>query len=309
MTERRRRTLIFSGAVAALLLLAAAIAERHLKATIEHAMSVRTGRPVRIGGDLTVHLLSMHPRVSALQVSVGNPPWSPAGEAAEAERVTLLLGGTGGCRRCRYGGWRSSGPTCTWCAMRSGHANWQMYEEGPGHGPPLIHSLSMPDARVELHDARRHLEFNGTVSAADEADDGAAPLLVEGAGQLNGRAASFWVRGDPLSRGAPQPAVPLQPRGALRRDAPARAGRGRNALRPRQATRQLRRARPGHGGRVLPRGSEDAADRAVRTVRRDGAQRHALRVQPPAGARRRERCRGQRQRGRGGRPRPRSRRS
>ncbi len=199
MTERRRRTLIFSGAVAALLLLAAAIAERHLKATIEHAMSVRTGRPVRIGGDLTVHLLSMHPRVSALQVSVGNPPWSPAGEAAEAERVTLLLEWHWGLPPLQIRRLEIVGANLHLVRDARGRANWQMYEEGPGHGPPLIHSLSMPDARVELHDARRHLEFNGTVSAADEADDGAAPLLIEGAGQLNGRAASFWVRGDPLA--------------------------------------------------------------------------------------------------------------
>ena len=80
-----------------------------------------------------------------------------------------------------------------------GRANWHLHAEGPGKGPPLMHSLSMPDAQVELHDARRHLEFTGTVSAGDEPGQSGSPLRIEGAGQLNGRAASFVLLGDPLA--------------------------------------------------------------------------------------------------------------
>ncbi len=198
MAGRRRRTLISVGAAAALLLLAVAIGERHLKATLEHALSVRTGRPVRIGGELTVRLFSVHPRVRALEVSVGNPRWLPPGEAAAAERVSVLLEWRWALPPLQIRRLEILGANLHLVRDAQGHANWQMHEAGPGNGPPLIRSLAVPGARVELHDAWRHLEFTGTVSAADEAVQGTGPLLIEGAGQLNGRAARFWVRGDPL---------------------------------------------------------------------------------------------------------------
>ena len=47
----------------------------------------------------------------------------------------------------------------------SGRANWHLKEEGPGRGPPLVRSLSVPDAHVQLDDQRRHLKFTGIVSA------------------------------------------------------------------------------------------------------------------------------------------------
>ena len=74
-----------------LLLVAVAVGERHLKGALEHAISARTGRAVRIAGDLQVHLLAAQPSVSAREVSVGNPKWMPAGQTAEAGLVVMLL--------------------------------------------------------------------------------------------------------------------------------------------------------------------------------------------------------------------------
>ena len=191
--------LIFVVAAAASLLVVVAIGERHLKATIEHALSVRWSRPVRIGGELTVHVFAVHPRVSALDVSLGNPRWSPAGQTAEAQQVTVLLEWRWALPPLQIRRLEILGANLHLVRDEQGHANWQMYEEGPGGGPPLIRSLAIPDARVELHDARRHLEFTGTVSAADEGGQGAGPLLIDGAGQLNGRAVRFKVHGDALA--------------------------------------------------------------------------------------------------------------
>ena len=70
----------------------------------------------------------------------------------------------------------------------------------PGHNAPIIHALSMQNAHVMLSDARRHLQFDGTVSARAPSEPGAGqPLRIDGAGQLNGRAASFEIRADPLA--------------------------------------------------------------------------------------------------------------
>lgn len=87
-------------------------------------------------------------------------------------------------------------------------ANWQWTDPslGPGDGPPLIRSLSVPDAHVLLDDERRHLQFDGTVSAhplsaarEEHAAGGQEPLQIAGRGRLNGRPATFEITGDPLA--------------------------------------------------------------------------------------------------------------
>lgn len=64
----------------------------------------------------------------------------------------------------------------------------------------MIRSVSIPDARVVLNDARRHLQFTGTVSAQD-AGGGAESLYlsIRGSGTLNGKAANFAINADPLA--------------------------------------------------------------------------------------------------------------
>jgi AsmA family protein len=84
----------------------------------------------------------------------------------------------------------------------AGRANWQLADPSTGvaKGLPLIRSLSMPNAHVELDDARRHLQFSGTASVSEtEGPQGARPLHIDGAGQLNGRADTFAIVGDPLA--------------------------------------------------------------------------------------------------------------
>jgi len=91
----------------------------------------------------------------------------------------------------------------------AGYANWQLTDpnKSGGKGLPLIRSLSIQNARVELADGRRHLQFNGTVSVGEAGDATlASPLHIEGTGQLNGRADTFRITADPLalvSREAP----------------------------------------------------------------------------------------------------------
>ena len=85
----------------------------------------------------------------------------------------------------------------------TGHANWQLTDPARKHvhsNSTIIRSLSVPNAHVVLADARRHLQFVGEVSAQDLSGPGTAPpLRIVGAGQLNGRAVSFALTGDPLA--------------------------------------------------------------------------------------------------------------
>jgi len=89
----------------------------------------------------------------------------------------------------------------------SGHANWQWTDPDMKRAGslPLIRSLSMPDARVLLDDARRHLQFDGTVSAREQSGTGRSPpLQLEGSGQLNGKAATFEITADALAAASHQ---------------------------------------------------------------------------------------------------------
>lgn len=196
-----RRTLLVLGVVVVLCATALVAGEHHLEGPLTRFISAHASRKIQVDGAFEAHLLSLHPTITANQVSIGNPPWMPAGVAANVGRLSLILE------------WR---PAVLPLAIRrlqiehatlhlrrdsSGRSNWSMHEAGPGKGPPLIRSLSMLNARVELDDDRRHVQFSGIVSAGD-ASGGAEmpPLRIEGAGQLNGRTASFAIDGDPLSQ-------------------------------------------------------------------------------------------------------------
>ena len=197
-----RRWLFILGTAAAVFAALVVIGEHGLMGVLLRELAARSGRQVRIEGPLEVQLLSLHPRLKAQKVSISNPTWMPAGVMADIGSVSIVLR------------WRLSLPPfeverlevhearLRLLRERSGRANWHLHESGPGRGPPLIGSLSMPDADVELHDERHHVEFRGRVSAGD-ADDGIAappPLRIAGAGELNGRPATFAITGQPLAQ-------------------------------------------------------------------------------------------------------------
>ena len=83
----------------------------------------------------------------------------------------------------------------------AGHANWQWTnpDEKPGATDfTIVRHVSIDNAHVSLDDERRHLKFDGTVSA-DNNPGSEAPLRIGGEGRLNGRAASFEITGDALA--------------------------------------------------------------------------------------------------------------
>jgi hypothetical protein len=90
----------------------------------------------------------------------------------------------------------------------------------PGKGPPIINSLLVPAAHLLLEDERRHLAFDGVLSAGahdaveshnpveshDAAKapdaDAVSPLRISGKGRLNGHEATLTLDGDPLATAA-----------------------------------------------------------------------------------------------------------
>jgi hypothetical protein len=190
------------GLIVLLVTVAVLVDANHFRGPLTRFVSQRTGREIRIEGDLKVHLLSLTPRAVAEHVSIGNPPWMPPGQTAQIGELSLsiellrLFAGSFVIHRLEMGG-----TTLTLAREADGRANWQAHDpdKSAPKGPPLIHSLLMPHAHVLLDDARRHLKFDGTVSARDiEGTGGAQPLRIDGEGDLNGHPVNFVINGDPL---------------------------------------------------------------------------------------------------------------
>lgn len=165
-------------------------------------ISMRAGRPIEVAGALHAHLLARHPDLRAEGVTIGNPGWVPAGQMAQIGEVSLVIDVPWFNRA--FGILSLSMKSATLHLMRdaSGHANWQW--RNPDFPPdtqkmPILRHLSIPDAHVELDDERRHLKFEGAVSAQSADGEAVSPLTIEGNGELNGHADWFRITADPLT--------------------------------------------------------------------------------------------------------------
>jgi AsmA family protein len=198
-----RRGLVWTAAALAVALLAAAaldaaVGAGYFRGPLIGFFEARYGRRIEVKGTLEAHIFSFNPRLIAEHITIGNPLWMPPGITAEIGKLTLVieiprLGRPFAIQRLEMAG-------AAFHLLRdaTGEANWQRTDpsKGLGSGLPLIRSLSIPAAHVTLEDARRQLTFEGSVSARGQAMQ---PLRIEGAGQLNGRAATFEINGDPLA--------------------------------------------------------------------------------------------------------------
>lgn len=172
----------------------------YLRGLVVRYAEAHWNRPIRIEGAFHAELLTWHPRLVADAVFIENPPWMPPGEMARIGQLAVTYDLPWAGRPWSLRALRMERATFHLLRDEQGRANWQALEPGTesGPGPPLIHSLSMPDARIFLDDARRRLKFDGTLSAREPQGPESA-LQFEGQGQLNGRPARFSVTGDPLA--------------------------------------------------------------------------------------------------------------
>src|SRR5665213_3603145 len=91
-----RRSLKWTVVVFAILIvltvgLLAAVEAGYGRALLVHFIALRIGRPVQVKGMLQAHLFSLHPRLVAENVTIGNPQWTPPGVTAEVGRISVVL--------------------------------------------------------------------------------------------------------------------------------------------------------------------------------------------------------------------------
>jgi uncharacterized protein involved in outer membrane biogenesis len=193
-------------ALVVVLLAVLLLVQDHLKGPIVRYVAGQSQREIRVDGAFKASLLSLHPRIVADGVVIGNPAWMPPGQTAEIGHLEL---GYDLFPDFRLHTVVMERATLHLMRLDNGHSNWQVRPPGSGRGtgPPLIHSLRMPKARVFYDDARRRLKFDGILTAQDLPQGGPTPpLRIEGAGQLNGRPTNFALNCDPLAtvtRGKP----------------------------------------------------------------------------------------------------------
>lgn len=202
-----RRALIWTaGALGALCLLAAglavAIEAGYFRGPLIRFIAFHLGRAITVDGDLHVHVLTLHPRVTAERVTIGNPSWVPPGTTAAVGRLSCTLQLPWVHRPLGIMELAMEDATLTLSRNDAGLANWQWTDPRIPDDTlmPLLRRVSMPGAHVLLKDDTRHLQFDGTVTVTEpKSDEGPPPLRIEGTGQLNGRPVRFDIDGEPLA--------------------------------------------------------------------------------------------------------------
>lgn len=173
-----------------------------MRGPIARYVSHRIGRPVKIAGDLKVHLFTFTPRVSANGVTIGNPPWLNSPRMADAQNLTFKI------RLLPYlfGGQiymplvKVDHPQILIVRDADGRTNWDFNgEKGSSEGMklPPIQRFIIRQGHLEIYDHRRKMTFVGTVSSREGGRRGAA-FELNGDGLLNNRKFTAEVRGGPL---------------------------------------------------------------------------------------------------------------
>ena len=170
-----------------------------MRGPIGRYLSHRTGREVRIDGNLAVRLFSWQPSAEAGGVYVGNPSWVKGPQAATARdfrveiRLVPLLQGELVVPLVRI-----DQPDILLVRDASGRTNW---DNGSGnrawHIPPIQHFL-VHDGRVRIDDAVRKLHFTGTVNSQENLPGGGGAFSLNGDGTLNLSKFIADVKGGPL---------------------------------------------------------------------------------------------------------------
>src|SRR5262245_39618338 len=96
LSRRTRHVLAWTGVslgvlIGAALLALALLDWNAMKGPIERMATAKSGREVKIAGDIEVHPWSWTPSFALNGLSVGNPPWEAAKPMAQVERLAVQI--------------------------------------------------------------------------------------------------------------------------------------------------------------------------------------------------------------------------
>jgi uncharacterized protein involved in outer membrane biogenesis len=193
----RRARLWLGAMLAAVAVLVALFDWNWFKRPLERLVEARTGRALRIEGDLDVD----PGRVTTLvahRIRFANAAWSKTPVMASANRVEvdiavwpLLFE-----RRARVPGIRLAKPVVLLETGPRGVGNW-VFGEDDGGEPIRFERILIEDGRLRYVDARRRTDIDLRVNSAKPRDGAASPPVdVDGKGHWAGNAFRLSGRGD-----------------------------------------------------------------------------------------------------------------
>ncbi len=173
-----------------------------MRGPIGRYLSHRTGREVRIDGNLAVKLFSWQPSVDVGGVYIGQSRLGgrktggafSSGARVEVRLVPLIFGDV------ILPLVRIDEPELLLVRDANGRTNWDSKGQNPNEAfrLPPIRRFIINNGHVEIRDAVRKLHFTGTVSSAEEAGGKAASFALTGDGTLNQNKFLADVKGGPL---------------------------------------------------------------------------------------------------------------
>ena len=210
---------VLGGLVVALLLALAFMDWNLFKHPIERLASAKTGRTVRIAGDLRVNIWSWTPAVTVNGLSVGNPPWEANRPMARIERLEIqlkllpLLKGDVILPRVAL-----FKPDVYLHQDKGGRANWTFENTAPTNARasapsklPVMRDLLIQDGKLTLADDIRHLKVDGTVAAHEQkTQQDPTPFRIQGKGTINQQPFELQVAGGPLVNLDPEHPYPFK---------------------------------------------------------------------------------------------------
>ena len=164
-------------------------------------LSARTGREVRLDGNLSVELFHWQPVIEAAGIYIGNPGWVGTPQAArikafrvEFRLLPLLFG------KLILPLVRIDEPDILLVRDAGGRTNWDRGGRNPNEAfaLPPINRFLIKDGHVRIDDAVRKLHFAGTVSSQEGSGAGPAAFALKGDGTLNQNKFLANVTGEPL---------------------------------------------------------------------------------------------------------------
>ncbi len=163
-------------------------------------------RPVKIDGNLRVHLFSFAPSATVGSLKIGQPDWgAKAGlkpylaevdhVAVTTELMPVFIG------RIVLPRVEINRPNLQLFQDKDGRANWD-FSDGRNKGKPtrlpLIRNFIITDGHLTLTSLQRKLTFTGTVNAHEKANAGGQAFALTGDGSLNNRRFELNATGGPL---------------------------------------------------------------------------------------------------------------
>lgn len=163
-------------------------------------------RPVRIDGNLRVHLFSFTPTATVGGLKIGQPDWGVKtglkpylaevdGVSVTAELMPVFIG------RIVLPRLQIDRPNVALYQDKDGRANWD-FTDGRDKGKPTklpaIRNFIITDGHLTLTSLQRKVTFTGTINAHETAAAGGQAFALTGDGSLNDRRFELNATGGPL---------------------------------------------------------------------------------------------------------------